>query len=137
MKTEKVFAGLSLLGFILFKFNVPGGNFIFVISLLILALLYFPFGFYFISEKSIKLNTLTSVVFGWLLNMTIIGILFKLMHWPGAAIMLLVGIITALPLSAYSYTKFKSSEKENQLYYKNLLIRSITLLIFSIFVFII
>ena len=59
----------------------------------------FPLAFTFLSDKSFKENTLTSLLFGWLLSTCFIGIMFRLMHWPGAMILNIVGAMSALPLS--------------------------------------
>jgi hypothetical protein len=131
MKTEKVFVCITILGLILKYLHIPGGGPILVLSLLSLALIYFPFGFYFLSDKSIKTNTGISVVFGWLLSVVFIGILFRVMHWPGAAPMAIVGTITAIPLAIFSYIKHQKSNQEDLNYFKNLLIRTSILLIIS------
>lgn len=136
MKTEKIFTFLTLLGLLLKYINVPGGNILLVLSLLILSLLYFPFGFYFLSDKNIKTNTVTSIIFGWLLSIAFIGILFKIMHWPGAIVMAIFGTFLSIPLVIYSYLKFQKSNSEDLNYFKKLLIRSIILSIISmLFIF--
>ncbi len=131
MKTEKVFACITILGLILKHLHIPGAGLLLVLSLFTLALLYFPFGFYFLSDKSIKINTGISAVFGWLLSIVFIGILFRVMHWPGAANMAIIGTITAIPLAIFSYIKHKNSSPEELNYFKNLLIRTSILLIIS------
>lgn len=136
MKTEKIFTFLTLLGLLLKYINVPGGNILLVLSLLILSLLYFPFGFYFLSDKNIKTNTVTSIIFGWLLSITFISILFRIMHWPGAIVMAICGTFLSIPLVIYSYLKFQKSNSEDLNYFKKLLIRSIILSIIStLFIF--
>jgi len=98
--------------------------------------LYFPFGFYFLSDKNIKTNTVTSIIFGWLLSITFISILFRVMHWPGAFVMAICGTFLSIPLVIYSYLKFQKSNSEDLNYFKKLLIRSIILSIIStLFIF--
>lgn len=133
MKTEKIFTCITLLGLLLKYLNIPGGNVLFVFSLLVLALLYFPFGFYFLSYKSIKTNTITSIVYGWLLSIVFVGVLFRIMHWPGASVMAIGGTISSIPLVIFSYIKYQKHNPEDLNYYKNLLIRSSVLLIISTF----
>jgi hypothetical protein len=132
MKTEKTLLIIVIVASLLKMFHIPGGSIFLVLSLLGLALCYFPFGFYFLSDKSYKENTLTSVLFGWLLSVCFIGILFRIMHWPGAMIMNIVGTMSALPLSIFAYSKYKSSNQENKVYFRNLLIRSTILFIVSL-----
>lgn len=132
MKTEKVFVCITILGLILKYLNIPGGSPLLVVSLLTLTLLYFPFGFYFLSDKSFKINTGISVLFGWLLSVVFIGILFRVMHWPGSAAMAICGTISAIPLVMFSYMKYKKSNPEDLNYFKNLLIRSSILLCISV-----
>lgn len=133
MKTEKVFVCLTLIGMLLKFSHIPGGSPILVLSLLTLTLLYCPFGFYFLSDKSIKINTGISIVFGWLLSVVFVGILFRIMHWPGAAVMAIIGALSAIPLVIFSYAKYKKSNPEDLNYFKNLLIRSSVLLFLSAF----
>ncbi|MQP52244.1 MULTISPECIES: hypothetical protein [unclassified Flavobacterium] len=132
MKTEKTLLIIVVLASLLKMLHIPGGSVLLVLSLLGLALCYFPLGFYFLSDKSYKENTLTSVLFGWLLSVCFIGIMFRIMHWPGAMIMNIVGTMSALPLSIFAYLKHKSSNQENRVYFRNLLIRSIILFIVSL-----
>lgn len=132
MKTEKTLSIIVILASLLKMFHIPGGSVLLILSLLGLALCYFPFGFYFLSDKSYKENTLISVLFGWLLSVCFIGIMFRIMHWPGAMIMNIVGNMSAFPLSIFSYSKYKSSNPENRVYFRNLLIRSIILFMASL-----
>ena len=132
MKTEKTLLIIVVLASLLKMLHIPGGSVLLVLSLLGLALCYFPLGFYFLSDKSYKENTLTSVLFVWLLSVCFIGIMFRIMHWPGAMIMNIVGTMSALQLSIFAYLKHKSSNQENRVYFRNLLIRSIILFIVSL-----
>jgi len=132
MKTEKTLLIIVVLASLLKMLHIPGGSVLLVLSLLGLTLCYFPFGFYFLSHRSFKENTVTSVLFGWLLSVCFIGIMFRIMHWPGSMIMNIVGTMSALPLSIFAYSKYKSSYQENRVYFRNLLIRSIILFIVSL-----
>ena len=132
MKTEKVLVIIAILSSIMKMFHILGGSVFLVLSLLGLAICYFPLGFYFLSDKSYKENTITSIIFGWLLSICFVGIMFRIMHWPGAMIMNIVGSMTALPLTIFAYSKYKSSNQENMVYFRNLLIRSLILFILSL-----
>lgn len=131
MKTEKVLAIIVILSTLMKMFHVPGGSVFLILSLLTLTILYFPLGFYFLSDKSYKENTITSIIFGWLLSVCFVGIMFRIMHWPGAIVMNIVGSMTSLSLAIFIYFKYKNSNQENMVYFRNLLIRSLILFILS------
>lgn len=98
----------------------------------VLAMCYFPFGFYFFSDKNLKTQKIgISLVFGWLLSICIIGILFKLMFWPGSGMMLLIGSISAAILLVVSFMLFQNSTPELKNYHKNLLTRTLVLFVVS------
>ena len=104
--------------------------------MLSLALCYFPFGFYFFSDKNFKTQNIgISIVFGWLLSVCIIGILFKLMYWPGSSPMLLIGTLTAVPLIGVAILLYIKSTDVLKNYYKNLLIRTSVLFLLSLLCF--
>lgn len=134
MKTEKILSIIFIISLI-FKLNGwPGGGPLLVLSLTILTLCYFPLGFYFLNEKSVFKQKLgTSILFGWLLAIAIIGIEFKLMYWPGYLNMLIIGIMTAGILLIFAYiSNKKASTDELKKYHQNLLIRTLVLLIASL-----
>lgn len=58
--------------------------------------------------------------------------MFRIMHWPGAMMLNIVGAMSALPLSIFAYLKYKKSNQENIVYFRNLLIRSTILFIVSL-----
>jgi hypothetical protein len=110
----------------------PGAGVLMVLSLLGLALCYFPFGFYFFSDKNFKTQNIgISVVFGWMLSISIIGILFKLMFWPGSAAMLIIGATVSVILAGVAVILFTKSTELLKNYYKNLLIRATVLFTLS------
>jgi hypothetical protein len=132
MKTEKVLSIVFIIS-ILFKiFHWPGGSMLLILSLMGLSFCYFPLGFVFFKTKGMKNEKAgVSIVFGWLLTVSIIGILFKLMYWPGAAFMLIIGTMTSFFLSIIAYVLYNKSEETFKKYHKNLLLRTIVLGIMS------
>lgn len=132
MKTEKVLLIIAIVGSLMKMYHVPGGAPLLILSLLTLAILYFPLGFYFLSDTSYKVNTATSIIFGWLLSICIVGVMFRIMHWPGAMMMNIVGAMTSFPLTFFAYSKYKNSSPENIVYFQNLLVRSLILFILSL-----
>ncbi|WP_445717365.1 hypothetical protein [Flavobacterium sp.] len=136
MKIEKVLSIVFIISLIFKLMHWPGGSPLMVLSLLILAFCYFPFGFYFFSDKNFKTQNIgISVVFGWLLSISLIGILFKLMFWPGYGPMLLIGTLTAVPLIGVAILLFTKSSDVLKNYYKNLLIRTAVIFLLSLLCF--
>ncbi|WP_162126949.1 hypothetical protein [Flavobacterium phycosphaerae] len=136
MRTEKIVAAILVVGLILRNFHIPGGTILTVLPMTLLALLYFPFGFYFLSDKKIDGKTVGfSIVSGLLLSTLVIGCEFKVMHWTGAMMVLIFGLVTCLPIAVASYLNFtKSKEGENAVYFKNIFVRVVTFTIFGLLV---
>lgn len=138
MKTEKIFTGLFVIGLLLKFIHIPGGNVTILITITILSLLYLLFSFYFLSDTTIKnQNTILSVISGIVFFILLIGILFKLLYWPGGiAMMSLAILIGIIHFIIVLITKIKH-EKGLIRYYKNLLIRSALMNSFCLLLFII
>jgi hypothetical protein len=132
MKTEKALLIVFIISLIFKLMHWPGGGPLMVLSLTFLALCYFPFGFYFFSDKTFKNQKIgVSILFGWLLSVAIIGIEFKLMFWPGSKVMLLVGCMSAAILLLAGFSLFKKSNEDLKNYYKNLLTRTVVIFVFA------
>jgi hypothetical protein len=129
MKTEKVLSIIFLISLVFKVAGWPGGGALMVLSLTILTLCYFPFGFYFLNDKPVfKQKLSTSIIYGWLLPVAILGVEFKLMYWPGYGPMLIIGIMTSAILLVVAYMMHKkATTEENKLYHKNLLLRTLIL----------
>lgn len=133
MKTEKVLSILFIISLIFKLLSWPGSSALMLLSLTLLALCYFPFGFYFFSDKNFKNQNIgVSIIFGWFLSIAIIGIEFKLMHWPGANAMLIIGSLTAGILTIIAYKMYEKASEELKNYYKKLLLRASILGVFSL-----
>jgi hypothetical protein len=103
----------------------PGTNFVLILSLSTLAIIYWPGAFYFFCDKVIKQqNTILSIVSGAALSIIPMGILFKMMHWPGANFMLLIGLTISPFVFAVIYIYKSKADESLQVYYKNMLLRS-------------
>ncbi len=137
MKTEKVSASIFLVGFIFPIMHWPGAGPLIVFSLSIMAVLYFPFAFYFFCDKQIKRqNPALSIISGLFLSFIPIGLMFKILYWPGAQQVVIIGLISALIIFAViNYLKKKAPE-DLLVYYKNMMQRTLVLLILSIVLFI-
>ncbi|SEP62655.1 hypothetical protein [Flavobacterium urocaniciphilum] len=134
MKTEKILSIIFIISLIFKFFGWPGGSAILIISLMSLTFCYFPFGFYFLNEKNVFKQKLgTSILFGWLLPVAIIGVQFKFMYWPAYHPMLVIGILTAAIFLVIAYGMYKKANTEETKYYhKNLLTRTLVIFIVSL-----
>lgn len=125
MKTEKALTIVFLIG-LLFKFlHWPGTGPLLVISLSTITMLYFPAAFYFFCDQVIKRqNLLLSIVSGLFLSLIPLGILFKIMYWPGGQFYLLIGTVTAPIILAIIYFLKSKTADDLKTYYKNMFLRT-------------
>lgn len=105
--------GLIFITSILFKvMHWPGGAWLILSGLGILTLILIPM-IIFKQVKKSKLNTSVYLIGLISLMIVLTGLLFKVMHWPGAGILLSVGgtimILAFVPL--FYITEIKNSEK--------------------------
>ncbi|MCL2413984.1 MAG: hypothetical protein FWC94_01865 [Bacteroidales bacterium] len=135
MRTEKTFGIIALIGLFFLLMDFPGGYILLIKSLSGLAFLYFPFGFYFLCDKNIKRqNLILSVLSGWWgLSVVPLGILFKLMHWPGGQNMLFIGVISAPILLIVIFLLKRKAKEELTTYYRNMFIRTSIWVVLAIF----
>lgn len=104
-KFEIIISCLAVIAIILKFIGIPGSGLIVVLTLMTLAITYY---FAFALFNNIRLRTIFksssyrytntkrivgSVVLGLSLSLVIIGLLFKLQLWPGAAIQLNTGLV--------------------------------------------
>ena len=105
---ERIFIGIALLSLVLKFFLITGGGILCFLSLITLSGFYFYLGFAFFNDLRINqifkkesyLDIPRNRIFGGIisgisLSILLMGLLFKLMHWPGQAIYLYSGIISA------------------------------------------
>lgn len=138
MKTERILLFISFLG-IIFKFlDLPLGMYIFTGSMLILALIYFFGGFYFLSDKSIKQqNIFLSITSGMSLSSIIVGILFQVMDWESSKRYLLIGMLTAPILLFVTLFLDRRAKEDLKNYFFQMKIRITVLLLLSVLFYII
>jgi len=132
-KIEIYLAIVSVIAFVLNLFLIPSSELLLTLSVSALSILYLYFSFALLNNvglravfkhKALKnisiFKTLGAILVGGALSISIIGILFKLMHWPSANFL----ILAALPflfIAGGVYLFFFRKNKE--LYYKRILIR--------------
>jgi hypothetical protein len=135
MKTEKVLALLFIVVLILKLVHIPGANLFLVLILSSVSFCYLILAFYLFSDKDIKQQNIPlSIASGFWLCIIPVGILSKLMLWPGAWAQLSVGIV-ASPIILIAVYLLKMNAPENlTVYYKNMLTR-VTVLTILVFVF--
>ena len=135
-KAEIIIASLTVISLVL-KLVLdyfPGINFLTVLLLSFLSMLYFHLGFAIFntirlrkvfnkeSYKNISaLKIFGSIAAGLSLSITIIGILFKVMHWPGASVNLIFGFSGILMVSVLSIVKYLKTKSP---YYTKILSRN-------------
>lgn len=105
-KSELVFGLLALVALVLRFFALNGGAQLLIIALTALAVLYFYFGFALLNHIPLRklfrkesyrsvstMRIFGAIAAGTALSMVVVGILFKLLRWPGAHEMLLIGLM--------------------------------------------
>lgn len=137
MKTEKIFAAIFFAGLLFKVLHWPGAGPLIVISATSLSMMYMGFAFYFFCDKKIiNQNIFLSVISGILLSTVPVGLMFKLQYWPGAQLMMLCAIVTA-PLVLLLVLVFKGKATDAlQVYYSNMLRRSLILIVLAVVFFI-
>jgi hypothetical protein len=136
MKTEKTFLVLFSLGMILKFFRIPGGNITMLLSLMALSFIYLFASIYFLRDAETKQQKLgLSIGTGIVFFIVLIGIMFKLMYWPGALLMLLIGIMVGI--FHFLLVRVMKSKKDEKLinYVRNLSIRSAVITGFACILF--
>lgn len=124
MKTEKTLTAIFLISVILKFIDLPGASLLLIFSLLFLSLLYFLFAFYFFPDKNLKQQNLgLSITGGIAISLLVIGILFKLMFWPGSSITLLAGILLTFIIGIIIFKFSGKTDESLKIYYKNFITR--------------
>jgi len=124
MKTEKSLGVLFLIGLLFRLMHWSGGDFLLIITLSALSMVYFPLSFYFFSGKNLKdQNMPLSIAAGLFLSITTTGVLFKLMYWKGSQPLLLIGTGAGLILLVIALL-MKSKKDTFINYYRQMLVRT-------------
>jgi hypothetical protein len=134
MKTEKIAFFVFISGLLLKILHLPGSGIILILSLMTLGIIYFPTSFYFFSDKSIKNQNLAlSIISGLFFSLIPIGILFKILKWPGEGkLYLLIGSVT-LPILLLVIILLRNKSSENlKVYFRNMIIRTVILTILTV-----
>ena len=126
MRSEKILSAVFLLGLVLKLLNIPAAGMLLMLSLMGIGILYFPAAYYFFSDKVIKRQNIPlTIVSGLFFSLIPIGILFKLLYWPGGGKMyLIIGSVTAPIIFIISYISRTKAVEDLKIYYKNMLFRT-------------
>ena len=122
VKGEKVLVCLFVLGNALRIAQLPDGSILLVISLCALAALYLAGGFWVFSGG--RQRPVFSILAGILLPVSVTGILFKLMYWEGAGLLLLAGSVICMGLLAAVLLRQRHSLPELLPYWRGMRIRT-------------
>ncbi len=119
--TMKITGNVSLamlgLATVMRLFHWPGANVVLVLGFIVLALIFFPAAIW-ANQRETKIRLTRSlhslILVGGILLMA--GVLFKVMHWPGAGIVMFSGwiIVILLFLPLLLYAKLMEAETGNQ-----------------------
>ena len=137
MKTERILLAVAVLALLIKISGIPGGNILLLCSLAGLALAYFPLGFYFFARtEPDRHSVLVSVIGGMVWSVALYGILFKLMCWPGAAILEYLGLLS-IGFCLLLYEQKRTCAPSLQAYYSQMLKRGIIVAVVSVLVLVI
>ena len=127
-KAEIILALLALISLLMKLTEIPLGGLLFLFSMLILSLLYYPFGFAFfnnirlqdIFKKESYKGISKGRIFGAIgagigLSTVIVGIIFSVMHYPSAGFNLVMGLV--LTIIVLGIALFKNSKQSNEFYH--------------------
>lgn len=145
-KLEKILIIILLIAIVMKLYLMPGGSSIAEISMVLLSLIYFPFGFAFLNQIPLRkifskdtYKELTSMRFicaigvGISLSAICIGILFKLNSWPGSNRDLIVGLLTLIIILVIAlFQKIKLKQEKYFFMFRRITILSILGIIFLI-----
>lgn len=113
-------ANLMLFGSLFKVLHMPGASILLLLSVFMFCFIFLPMALYnnYVNQdekKSAWLYIVTFIVF----FVCILGALFKIMHWPGASVFLVLGILSPfvlfLPVYLYQTRKPKSKSVKNNL----------------------
>ena len=130
---EKILGVIIVIALIMKFAFIMGANILIVFAMSLLSVIYYPMGFAFFNGIRLRhvfkktsykgLNTwriIGAIGAGMALSNLLIGILFKIMHYPVASLMLYSGIFTTVIILGISSVKYLKTKNE---FYKRILIR--------------
>ncbi|MCW3128468.1 MAG: hypothetical protein JWO03_4126 [Bacteroidetes bacterium] len=128
MRTEKTLAAIAFAAILMKIFHLPFSSVLLMLGLGSLSLIYLFFSFYFLCDKELKRqNVVLSILWGAFMAVIPLGILFKLMWWPGSWSLLISGIVPAIFFLSLTFYFRRNAPEYLTTYYNNLTKRTILL----------
>jgi len=122
-KAEFILIIISIIALIMKLLEVPFGALLFLFSILLLSLIYYPMGFAFFNDIRLRnifkkesyqglkwTRILGAIVAGIVVSTLLIGVLFSVMHYPGAQYMLIEGVFSAVVVFIIAFVKNRKSK---------------------------
>jgi hypothetical protein len=129
---EKTLIVLCVLGLVTKELHWPGGAVFFVAGMSALAAVYFIFGWLLFRDRETKIRrTGLSVAAGIFLAISCVGIMFKLMIWPGSESNIMLGAAGLIAISGITLYKYRDPGAAPELtrFYRNILQRTAPLFV--------
>ena len=125
---------LLLAGTIFKLMHWPGANVMFMLGAIILALIYLPLILRHKLKESPNNEALLHISGFVGLAFTTVGSLFKIMHWPGASVLLMVGLGTLafIYVPIYFYKKYQVSANKPITFSASLVAMTCLILVFAL-----
>jgi hypothetical protein len=133
-RTEQIFAILAIIAILLNILLVPGGHILTLLTLFALISIYFYFAFalfnrirlrkIFRKESYVNVSALKiigAIGAGFALSISLTGILFKFMRWPGASVNLMAGLFLLVIISIICLVRYFTNKSA---FCKRILIRT-------------
>jgi hypothetical protein len=133
-RAELIIVSIAIVSIVMRLFSITGGVLLATLSFCILSMFYLLISFLLLNDLKIKdvfrkeayqvvgwKHVLFSVITGFVLALGTIGILFAFNNWPGASLLLRVGIFLLFITVAISLIKYIIRPSR---YYAGILIRS-------------
>lgn len=136
IKSGLISVVLTLLGVLLRVMHLPGANILLVLGVAIFGLLFIPL------LITLKFKDEVETIDKWVLSIGLglgmiasVGVLFKVMHWPGASVLILSSLAAFILLFVPTYfiTKYRRAELKFNTTVNSVLMMACGCLLFALF----
>lgn len=130
IRIERIIIVVGIIGAFFKTQHWHGANIMIALSLITLAIIYFPLGFYFLGNNSKKT---VAAVSGLFLSLIPVSILFKHLHWPGALALVIAAVVTSpLVLATLLYLR-RNAAAAALPFYNSMILRTALLILLMVF----
>jgi|GEM_PF-626311 len=127
MRIEKIYVWLFIIVLVMRSMHADGWVVLFTLSGFSLSLLYCIGSFWLFSDGSLRRqNLLLSIVSGFIFSLATIGTIFKIMHFPGYGLQLLISVCGLFLVLVAVAVLMMSAPLHLLGYYKKMLGRTLT-----------